>query len=255
MENSTQVIKKKFLKAETAVTRQRVMGITFLAIGLFIWFVLGKTTTSDAETLFVMTPGGSSVISPDFKFNTLLVINIMAIASLACGLFQFIKGFGKYTNLVLVIIGLLLTISFLAWAASGSSINVGGMLRIMLMRSIPIVLGALSGILCERAGIVNIAIEGMMITGALTGAIFGSLYGLWIGALAAIIAGGLISMVHAVLSIKYKVDQIISGTIINIFTIGLSSYIVTKILQERDCLLYTSPSPRDRTRSRMPSSA
>lgn len=234
MENSTQVIKKKFLKAETAVTRQRVMGITFLAIGLFIWFVLGKTTTSDAETLFVMTPGGSSVISPDFKFNTLLVINIMAIASLACGLFQFIKGFGKYTNLVLVIIGLLLTISFLAWAASGSSINVGGMLRIMLMRSIPIVLGALSGILCERAGIVNIAIEGMMITGALTGAIFGSLYGLWIGALAAIIAGGLISMVHAVLSIKYKVDQIISGTIINIFTIGLSSYIVTKILQERE---------------------
>jgi simple sugar transport system permease protein len=104
----------------------------------------------------------------------------------------------------------------------------------MIVRSVPIVLGALSGILCERAGVVNIAIEGMMITGALIGAVFGSLFGLWIGALAAVIAGGIIAIVHAILSIKYKVDQIISGTIINIFTIGITSYIVTKILQERE---------------------
>jgi len=104
----------------------------------------------------------------------------------------------------------------------------------MIMRSIPIVLGALSGILCERAGVVNIAIEGMMITGALVGSICASIYGLWVGVLVATISGGLVAIVHAVLSIKYKVDQIISGTIINIFTIGLSSYIVTKILQERE---------------------
>ena len=234
MEKSTHTKTKKFLKDDTKKTRQRVMGIIFLAIGLFIWFVFSQNTPPKAQTIFVMTPGGSLVISPDLKFNSLLMLNILAILCLSSGIYQFLKGFGKYTNIVIVLVGIMLTISFLAWGASGSSINVVGMLRIMIMRSIPIVLGALSGILCERAGVVNIAIEGMMITGALVGAIFGSLYGLWIGAMAAMIAGGLISIVHAILSIKYKVNQIISGTIINIFTIGLTSYIVTKILQERE---------------------
>ncbi|MEA3328035.1 MAG: ABC transporter permease [Chloroflexota bacterium] len=234
MEKSTQINKKTFRKADKAKTRQRIMGIIILAIGAFIWFVLARTTTPGLETLFVMTPGGSLVKSPDLKFNTLVVINTLAILCLCFGIFQFIKGFGKYTNFVLILVGIMLTTSFLAWGASGGSINVGGMLRIMIMRSIPIVLGALSGILCERAGVVNIAIEGMMITGALVGAVVGSLYGLWAGAIAATIAGGLISIVHGFLSIKYKVDQIISGTIINIFTIGITSYIVTKILQERE---------------------
>ncbi len=234
METSTKIKKKIFRRAEKEKTRQRVMGILFLAIAAFIWFVLARTTSSDMDTLFVMTPGGSTVTSPDLKFNSLLVINILAVLCLGCGVFQYFKGFGKYTNLVLVLVGLMLTTSFLAWGASGRSINVGGMLRIMLMRSIPIVLGALSGILSERAGVVNIAIEGMMITGALVGAMVGSVAGLWAGAIAATLAGGLISIVHGILSIKYKVDQIISGTIINIFTIGLTSYIVTKILQERE---------------------
>ncbi len=234
METSSRIRKKIFRKAEKEKTRQRIMGIIFIAIGAFLWFVLARTTTPGSETLFVMTPGGSSVVSPDFKFNSLVMINILAVLSLVCGLFQYFKGFGKYTNFVLVLVGMMLTAGFLAWGARGGSINVGGMLRIMLMRSIPIVLGALSGILNERAGVVNIAIEGMMITGALVGAVVGSLYGLWAGAIAATLAGGLISIIHGILSIKYKVDQIISGTIINIFTIGLTSYIVTKILQERE---------------------
>ncbi|MFN2303832.1 MAG: ABC transporter permease [Anaerolineales bacterium] len=234
MEKSTKINKKIFRRAEKEQRRQRIMGIIFLAIAAFIWFVLARTTAPGSETLFIMTPGGSSVFSPDFKFNTLLVINIFAVLSLGCGIYQYFKGFGKYTNLILVLVGIMLTISFLAWGARNASINVGGMLRIMLMRSIPIVLGALSGILNERAGVVNIAIEGMMITGALVGAVVGSLYGLWAGAIAATLAGGLISIIHGILSIKYKVDQIISGTIINIFTIGFTSYIVTKILQERE---------------------
>jgi simple sugar transport system permease protein len=234
METSPRIKKKIFQKAEKEKTRQRIMGIIFIAIAAFIWFVLARTTMPGSETLFVMTPGGSTVVSPDIKFNSLIVIDVLAVLSLGCGLFQYFKGFGKYTNYVLVLVGIMLTVSFLAWGASGGSINVGGMLRIMLMRSVPIILGALSGIINERSGVVNIAIEGMMITGALVGAVVGSLYGLWPGAIAATLAGGLISIIHGVLSIKYKVDQIISGTIINIFTIGFTSYIVTKILQERE---------------------
>jgi len=234
MDNTTQIKKKRFQRVEAKLAKQRIFGIIIFAIGIFLWLVLAETTARDANTLFVMTPGGSSVVSPDFNFNSFTMILILAILCMIAGIVQFFMGFGKFTNALLVFVGIMLTISFLAWGASGGSINVGGMLRIMIMRSIAIVLGALSGILCERAGVTNIAIEGMMITGALVGAVCGSLWGLWAGVLAAIIAGGLISIAHGILSIKFKVDQIISGTIINIFTIGLTSYIVTKILQERE---------------------
>ena len=214
-----------------ALIRQNTVGIIFLLGALFIWLVFVRTTTADMRTLFVMTPGGSVAVMPNITFNSLFVLKALAIVCALLGVYQIIKGFGKTTNLVLGLVGILLTTSFLAWGASGGSINVGGMLRVMVLRSVPITLGAMAGILCERVGVVNIAIEGMMITGALVGAIFGSLWGLWVGMLAAIIAGGLTAVVLGILSIKYKVNQVISGTIINIFTIGLTSYIVTKILQ------------------------
>ena len=214
-----------------ALIRQNTMGIIFLLGALFIWLVFVRTTTADMRTLFVMTPGGSVSVMPNITFNSLLALKALAIICGVLGVYQIVRGFGKSTNLVLGVVGVLLTTSFLAWGASGGSINVGGMLRVMVLRSVPITLGALAAILCERVGVVNIAIEGMMITGALVGAIFGSLWGLWVGMLAAIIAGGLTAVVLGILSIKYKVNQVISGTIINIFTIGLTSYIVTKILQ------------------------
>ena len=231
MTNQTQIKEKKIDFADPVIKRRIIMGVLFLAMAAFIWLVFIRTTSSDILTKFVMTPGGSEATLPDITFNTKNSLKIIAWICTFLGVFQLAIGFGKYTNVVLTFIGLLLTTSFLAWGAGSASINVGGMLRIAIMRSVPIVLGAFSGILCERVGVTNIAIEGMMITGALVGSMFGSLYGLWVGVIAAIISGALAGSIHAMLSIKYKVDQIISGTIINIFTVGLTSYIVTKILQ------------------------
>ena len=126
----------------------------------------------------------------------------------------------------------LLVLGFLIWAAAGKSLNFAGLIATALIKSVPITLGALSGILAERAGIVNIAIEGMMLSGALTSTLVASLTGnLWLGLLAAIITGGLMALLHGWLSIKYKVNQIISGTVINIFATGLTSYLSAKFLQ------------------------
>ena len=90
----------------------------------------------------------------------------------------------------------------------------------------PITLGALSGVSCERAGVVNIAIEGMMLCAAF-GGYWGSItfHSLFMGVLVAIIVGGLMAVLHGVLSITYKVDQIISGTVINILGFGITSYL------------------------------
>ncbi|WJW68401.1 ABC transporter permease [Candidatus Chlorohelix allophototropha] len=92
--------------------------------------------------------------------------------------------------------------------------------------STPITLGALSGTFSERSGVVNIAIEGMMLSGAYFGALFTKITGeIWIGFLAAIVVGGLLALFHGALSIYFRVDQIISGTVINIFAFGLTSFL------------------------------
>ena len=96
-----------------------------------------------------------------------------------------------------------------------------------------VVIGAgLSGLWSERAGVVNIAIEGMMLLGAMLGAMVGSLTNsLWFGVLAAICGGLLLAFVHAVLSIKYRINQVVSGTVINIFSTGFTSFISAMFMQ------------------------
>jgi ABC-type uncharacterized transport system permease subunit len=98
----------------------------------------------------------------------------------------------------------------------------------------PLTLGALSGIYCERSGVVNIAIEGMMLAACFFGFIGASWFksqglpdqtALWLGVLVAMLTGFLFAGLHAVLSIRFKVNQIISGTVINILAVGLTGYL------------------------------
>jgi simple sugar transport system permease protein len=94
-----------------------------------------------------------------------------------------------------------------------------------LRLSTPIALGALSGIFSERAGVVNIGIEGMMLTSAFVGFAFGwGTESLLVGILAALLAGMALALLHAVFSIHLRVDQIISGTVLNLLAVGLTGY-------------------------------
>jgi ABC-type uncharacterized transport system permease subunit len=89
-----------------------------------------------------------------------------------------------------------------------------------------LLLPALGGLISERSGVVNIAMEGMMLTGAYAGAIIAlSTHSLILGVIGAMIAGGLMALVHAVVSINFKADQIISGIAINIAALGLTNYL------------------------------
>ena len=110
--------------------------------------------------------------------------------------------------------------------AQGGSIDLVGMLASSLRMCTPIALGAMAGILCERAGVVNIAIEGMMLAAAAFG--FGAnlfFENIWVGVVAAVLVGGLMAALHAVMSIRFKTDQIISGTAINILAVGTSGFL------------------------------
>jgi general nucleoside transport system permease protein len=215
-------------------TRQRVMGLLFLAIAVSIWVFFARPTASEVETVFVLTPGRFDTTLPDWHLPTQTTLHILAFVCAFLGASQLARarGFGRRTNLVLAVVSGLFIFAFLTWAAAGSSMNLAGLFNTTLSKAVPITLGALSGILCERAGVVNIAIEGMMLSGAMVGSLIGSVSNnLWIGLFSAIAVGGLLGFIHAVLSIKYLVNQIVSGTVINIFSIGITSYISSKFLQ------------------------
>ena len=214
--------------------RQRVMGILFLLAGAVIWYFFSRHIEPGTVTKFGMTPGGVKATIPNLELPTLLTLNIIVVLCILLGMAQLLipGGFKKRTNLVLGIVSGLFIFAFLTWAAAGKSLNLGGLLNTTLSKAVPITLGALAGILCERAGVVNIAIEGMMLMGAMVGALVGSIAdNLWIGLLAAVLSGALLGLVHGVLCIKYKTNQIISGTAINIFSAGMTSYISAKFMQ------------------------
>ena len=216
-------------------TRQRVMGVLFLVIGFGVWFLFGRQVSAGVDTTFGLTLGGAEKMVPDLVLPSNATLNFLALMCIGLGIGQLVLhgGFKRRTNLVLGVVAAGFIFGFLTWAAAGRSLNLAGLLNTTLLKAVPLTLGALSGVLCERAGVVNIAIEGMMLMGAMVGSLVGSITdNLWVGLIAAVFSAALLGLVHGVLSIKYKTNQIISGTAINIFSTGMTSYISAKFLQE-----------------------
>ncbi len=215
------------------ITRERVLGGLFVLAGLLILLVFARTAEPDQVTKFILNPGRATVAIrlPPWTVPTQTTLYLLAGFCLAAGLAQLARGLGKWLNLIFLFVFLAFVFSFLVWAARGKSLNLVGMLQATLQRSVPIALGGLSGVLCERAGVINIAIEGMMLIAAFVAVVVGSATGsIWIGLLAALLAGGLMALWHAWLAIRFRVDQIVSGTVINIFAAGATSYLTARFL-------------------------
>ncbi|HSG45234.1 MAG TPA: ABC transporter permease [Anaerolineales bacterium] len=141
----------------------------------------------------------------------------------------------RFSFIFLIIIILFGLVVMIGQVKSPPIVIITSMLATTIAVATPLTLGALSGLFCERAGVVNIGIEGMMLTSAFFGWL-GAIYmfhvfsfsiglSIFIGLLTAIIAGALMGALLAVLSITYKVDQIIGGTVINILAVGLTGFL------------------------------
>ncbi|GAB4273605.1 MAG: ABC transporter permease [Coriobacteriia bacterium] len=97
----------------------------------------------------------------------------------------------------------------------------------------PLALAAIGGTICERSGVVNIALEGMMLGGAFAGVAFTYFFGSpWIGVVGAMAVGGLLALLHAYASITLKTDHVVSGTAINILAIGLAGFMMEVLFNE-----------------------
>ncbi len=125
-------------------------------------------------------------------------------------------------------------IAMLVWAVShadSNSLSLPGLLGGSLTLAVPLIFGSMSGLLCERSGVVNIAIEGQLLFGAFSAAVAGSVsHNAWVGLLAAMLGAVLVSLVLAVFSIKYLVNQVIVGVVVNVLVSGLTGFLYSTVL-------------------------
>lgn len=213
-------------------TKARAFGFFFILLAIAMAILFGMGSGSSSATFGLNGPDQFAEL-PALEIPAAGTAYFLALVAAFLGGLQLARGFGKRTYLVLGLVVGLFIFAFLVWATEDNSLNLYGMLQSTLLRSVPLTLGALSGVLCEKAGVVNIAIEGMMLFAAFVGVIIGSAAGnLWIGLIGGALAGGLLASVHAVLSIRYRVDQIIGGTVLNIFALGITSYLTARVLVE-----------------------
>jgi general nucleoside transport system permease protein len=224
------------------VKRTRIIyGVTLIFVGFFIYLTFGLGSQAGLQTTFGINLAGSQAIPvPDLVLPTQLTVAIMAGISVFFGAFHLARGV-KSTGVLVGVIAFTFVFAFLTWAAQGKSFNLTGMLSSSLVRSVPIALAALCGVISERSAVINIGIEGIMLISAQTAVVTASLTGnLYIGLILAILVGGLIAAFHAFLVIRFKVDQIVSGVAINIFGTGLTSFISLRFLQKNSDVLNNS---------------
>jgi ABC-type uncharacterized transport system permease subunit len=223
---STTVWERSAARGGISVRRARTFGFVFLGAGLLIYLLFARTTAGDLVSTFVLSPARSGALPvPDVLAPSAATLYAFALVCVFVGGWQLARGFRR-VNLVLGVVAALFVLAFLTWAARGRSLNLTGLLQSTLLRAVPIALAALSGVLCERCAVINIGIEGMMLVGAFTAALMGSLAAnIWewpswmamaFGLISALVAGGLLGLLLAVLAVRFKIDQIIAGTAINI---------------------------------------
>lgn len=218
-------------KIDSSKTRQaRIVGSLLIGLAIMVVLVFGIGTSGDA--MFRLSRPNDpfalpNLIVPAGPFNYIIAALLAFL-----GVRQFIRGGVRWTSLSLGLGLTFVVMAFLVWATAGKSFSMTGMLQATMVRAVPIALGGLAGVLSERVAVVNIAIEGMLLAGAFTGALIGSLMGGYVGLAAAVAMGGVFGFILAALVVTYRVDQIIAGVVINLFVLGVTSYVSSQVFQQ-----------------------
>ncbi|MBT1605243.1 MULTISPECIES: ABC transporter permease [Curtobacterium] len=204
---------------------------TLIAIVLFGLLPRSGTTT------FRLANAGDFFALPNVPLPALGtgIVVIVLLAILTVYAFIETRALRRVPLWVTSVFAVVFVIGFLTWAAAGSSLPIPGLLLGALSLSVPLVFGALGGVISERVGVVNIAIEGQFLAGAFSSAMVASITGSpWVGLVAALVAGMLVSFVLAAFSIKYLVDQVIVGVVINAFISGLTGFLYSQVLSPNE---------------------
>jgi general nucleoside transport system permease protein len=214
-------------------TRARKAGAAFVGLGVVAAVLFGALAKSGAFARFTVTETitGSHVDIPA-KAGAIG----FGLACAAAG--ALLLATNRMARLLVLLTGLalaFLVVSFLCWQASvgrnSNALALGQLSHATVKAALPLIFGAIAGVLCERSGVINVAIEGQLLTGAFAGALFGTIFAsTWAGLIAAALGGVFIAALLAVLAIRYLVDQVVLGVVLNLFALGLTGFVFTQLM-------------------------
>ena len=213
---------------EKKTKKSIIVGLCLIVLGSIIYIFLGLNIEGYAT--FRLSRPTDPFALPNLILPAHSFIGISALLIAFFGGRIIIKAPNKFT-LFIALSFFLAIAAFLVWATAGKSFSLTGMLQATVVRAVPIALAAMAGILCERVAVINIGIEGMLLAGAFAGALFGSIFGNFFGLILAVLVGGFFGFILAALVVTFRVDQIIAGVAINIFVLGITSFLTSHLLK------------------------
>ena len=229
-------------KQTTSNARKITAGVSLLMLAVLMFILFVQNTKPGETATFGTNLSGPNqpVLLPDIVLPVQPTLYALIGITLALAVWVFLRG-TRGSGWLIIIAVFCFVVAFLIWATQGNSFNLVGMLNTTLISATPIVLAALCGVMSERAAVINIAIEGIMLIAAQTAVVSATLaHNLYVGLVVAILTGAVVAGIHAVLVIRFKVDQIVSGTAINIFATGATAFIAKFYLQKDINLLNNS---------------
>jgi general nucleoside transport system permease protein len=219
--------------APVSAFRRWLAPATFLLFGLINIFVLGRFS-HPGDATFAFSQPFAKVTVPNLTLPAATTCYVCGAITIAIAAARAFLPMGVVLRRVcLAVVVFLFIVSLLCWSDAGqaTAFNIVNLLQGTLAGSIPIMLGALTGVICSRSGVINIAIEGQLLLGAFTAAIVASGTGsLWLGLLSGALAGSLVAALLAVFAIGYRVDQVVLGVVINTLILGLTGYLYDDLM-------------------------
>ncbi|MDE0805472.1 MAG: ABC transporter permease [Acidimicrobiales bacterium] len=217
--------------------RLQTIGVVLGLVGVFLIAYVSPNLGSDTKAFTFDAPPDP----PTLSFTPGVAVAAIGVLFVLTAMLAFFEErSGRIATIALVGSGLLFLplIVIVALALSESTgTNVVQLIVESLRLGTPIALGAMAGLWCERSGVVNIGIEGMMLGSAGVGFMFYSLVGdassvpiLWASIGVAVITGGLIAALHALMSVTFRVDQIISGVVVNLLALGVTGFLRSEVV-------------------------
>ncbi|HVX45572.1 MAG TPA: ABC transporter permease [Mycobacteriales bacterium] len=215
--------------------RIRILGVVGILLGVLMLSVFGAKPRHNDRLHFGLAPGWAWLDVPTISMSASVAAYVLGVVVIVLGVLQAARPLPqRVTTAFTAVMLIAFIVGFLAWATAGSTLDITALGSDTMQRSVPLILGALCGVLCERSGVINIAIEGQFLVGAFTAAIVASAFAsIWLGLIGAALAGAILGMVLAVLAIRYLVDQVILGVVLNVFALGLTNFLYRQILIPR----------------------
>jgi simple sugar transport system permease protein len=153
------------------------------------------------------------------------------VGALGASIYNVLVRNHKTPRWVVILFAVALVFEILVGLFAGKTMTFTSLLQGSLALAVPLIFGSLAGVLSERVGVVNIAIEGQLLAGAFVSALIASLSdNMFAGLIGAVIAGALVAWVLAVFAIKYVVDQIIVGVVLNVLVVGLTNFMFSTLM-------------------------